>query len=156
VGGGNPAGRQLWYNNPMKDSDSYWLIGILEGEASFIQGPPSRPYCPYVCLQMSDEDVIGRVALLWGTTYFCKKSKNANHKDIFVTRIGNTKAYEFMKMIQPFMGSRRQAQIERSLACYQLKGKQSPIYDRAMMARLRSDGRSPVFCRRGGMHTHCA
>ncbi len=91
---------------------------------------------------MSDEDVIARVSILWGATYFCKQSKNARHKDMFATRIGNTKAYEFMKMIQPFMGSRRQAQIERALACYQLKEKQSQIYDRSTMARLRNDGLS--------------
>src|SRR5712664_747929 len=56
------------YNCTMKGSDFFWLVGILEGEASFIKGPPSRPYCPYVCLQMSDEDVIARVASLWGAT----------------------------------------------------------------------------------------
>jgi hypothetical protein len=124
----------------MKDSDFFWLVGILEGEAAFIKGPPSRPYCPYVCLQMSDEDVIARVALLWEATYHCQKSKNERHKDLFATRIGNTKAYEFMKLIQPFMGARRQQQIEGALACYQLKEKQLPIYDRLAMVRLRNDG----------------
>jgi len=130
------------YNCIMKDSDFFWLVGILEGEAAFIKGPPSRPYCPYVCLQMSDEDIIARAALLLEATYHRKASKNARHKDMFVTRVGNTKAYEFMKTIKPFMGSRRQQQIDRALACYLLKEKQSPIYDRLAMKTLRNDGLS--------------
>ena len=35
-----------------------------------------------------------------------------------------------------------QQQIDRALACYQLKEKQSPIYDRLAMTTLRNDGLS--------------
>jgi hypothetical protein len=44
----------------------YWLAGLLEGEGSFVKGPPSRPNCPIVQLAMTDGDVVERAARLLG------------------------------------------------------------------------------------------
>jgi hypothetical protein len=43
-----------------------WLAGLLEGEGSFMPGPPSNPRMPIVCLAMNDADVMARVGRLLG------------------------------------------------------------------------------------------
>ena len=35
-----------------------WLAGLLEGEGSFMPGPPSNPRMPIICLAMNDADVM--------------------------------------------------------------------------------------------------
>jgi hypothetical protein len=45
-------------------SDLHWLAGLLEGEGSFLKGPPSAPRHPILALQMTDEDVVARVAAM--------------------------------------------------------------------------------------------
>jgi hypothetical protein len=42
-----------------------WLAGLLEGEGSFMPGPPSNPRMPIICLAMNDEDVMARRADAW-------------------------------------------------------------------------------------------
>ena len=42
----------------------YWLAGILEGEGTFMSGPPSQPNSPIVRTCMTDRDVVARAALL--------------------------------------------------------------------------------------------
>ena len=56
----------------MTTKEKYWLAGLLEGEGSFMPGPPSRPNCPIIACEMSDKDVIDRVADLFGVTYIYK------------------------------------------------------------------------------------
>ena len=62
----------------MKDSDFYWLCGLLEGEGSFMKGPQSRPQYPILTVTSTDEDVIQRVSLLFGVTY-CSVRKRKQH-----------------------------------------------------------------------------
>jgi hypothetical protein len=53
----------------MTDQDFYWLAGLLEGEGSFLPGPPSAPNSLRIALMMTDADVVARVAALWGVAY---------------------------------------------------------------------------------------
>jgi len=46
----------------MEDADFYWLCGLLEGEGSFMKGPPSRPQYPVISMCSTDEDVMQRVS----------------------------------------------------------------------------------------------
>ncbi len=39
----------------------HWLAGLLEGEGSFMVGPPSDPRRPAIAVQMTDEDVMRRI-----------------------------------------------------------------------------------------------
>ena len=55
--------------NPMKALDFYWLCGLLEGEGSFMKGPPSRPQYPILTVTSTDEDVLQRVSKLFGVGY---------------------------------------------------------------------------------------
>ncbi len=48
----------------------FWLVGLLEGEGSFMPGPPSEATRPRISIQMTDENVIRRVARIFGKKYF--------------------------------------------------------------------------------------
>ncbi|MCA1643648.1 MAG: hypothetical protein LC785_17285 [Acidobacteria bacterium] len=62
----------------MDESDFYWLCGLLEGEGSFMKGPPSRPQYPALSITSTDEDVIQRVASLLAVSY-CRVTKRREH-----------------------------------------------------------------------------
>jgi hypothetical protein len=104
--------------------DSFWLAGLLEGEGSFIPGPPSKPNSPRVQLLMTDEDVVKDASLLLGVSYRRAKRygpKAATRKQIYFAVIKGTRAAAIMKRIQPSLGKRRQRQIEKALANYDSK-----------------------------------
>lgn len=44
----------------------YWLAGLLEGEGSFMKGPPSSPGLPVIRMVMIDRDVVERAASMLG------------------------------------------------------------------------------------------
>ena len=46
----------------IEDHDLHWLAGLLEGEGTFLKGPPSAPRAPAVQLSMADRDVPNRSA----------------------------------------------------------------------------------------------
>lgn len=96
-----------------------WLAGLLEGEGSFLKGPPSRPNAPVIKLQMKDEDVVRRAAKLMGTTS-CSESEPDNPKwsKTYITYVRGGKAIELMRRLRPYMGIRRQAQIDAALASH--------------------------------------
>ena len=102
----------------MNTKDKYWLAGLLEGEGSFMVGPPSDKHIPVVSLQMTDQDVVQRVADLFGVTIYYKSSNNVKHKDCWTTRLKGQRAVEVMKEILPLMGQRRQSQIKRAVESY--------------------------------------
>ena len=98
--------------------DLHWLAGSLEGEGSFLKGPPSRPRSPVVSVQMTDEDVIARVAAMFGRTPSCWQSPQVRWRPTYIVRITGAKAVAWMHALRPLMGSRRQLQIDRALASY--------------------------------------
>jgi len=103
----------------MEDKDFYWLIGILEGEGSFIKGPPSQPKVPQLCVSMTDEDVIIKVANLLDAKY--RKSDRGTDKGwkpSFTTTIRGKKAVDFMLKIEPYMSKRRKEQINKAVSCW--------------------------------------
>ena len=102
------------------EQDFHWLVGILEGEGSFLKGPPSAPNQPRISISMTDADVIQRVADLFGITYCHSRLdlRNPNWKCAFVAKIAGLPAVTIMKKLQPFMGARRQAQIQKAIDSY--------------------------------------
>lgn len=62
------------YPEDVAEHDRYWLAGLLEGEGSFLKGPPSAPRYPVLSLQMTDEDVVARVAAMLGRKMGCLAS----------------------------------------------------------------------------------
>lgn len=107
--------------NLMEENEFYWLAGILEGEGSFLHGPPSNPTSPAICIQMTDEDIIAKVARLFNRKYHKVKSKRYienNWKPPFVTKIAGREAVDLMIKLKPLMGIRRANQIDEVVSKY--------------------------------------
>jgi hypothetical protein len=111
----------------MKQTELYWLAGILEGEGSFMKPSPSTPRLPRVSVQMTDEDVIARVATLIGNKYqTCIDVKNPTYKPLHSVKTVGKKAVDLMRLLRPLMGIRRQKQIDAALATYTTYVPRSP------------------------------
>ena len=102
------------------DKALYWLAGLLEGEGSFLPGPPSAPNRPGIQVSMTDEDVIARVADLFGVKYHRWQRTNPNHKPSFQVLLRGKRAADYMSRLHPLMGQRRQGQIDRALASFKM------------------------------------
>lgn len=74
----------------ISNEDLHWLAGLLEGEGSFLKGPPSAPRHPVVALQMTDEDVVSRVAAMFGRKPGCWQSPHARWRPTYDLRGGRT------------------------------------------------------------------
>jgi hypothetical protein len=95
-----------------------WLAGLLEGEGSFMRGPPSKPKLPRIAIAMTDLDVLVKVCDLFGVRFFTQRPAVAKNKLIYSCRLQGSRAVLLMKMLKPLMGIRRQAQIEEALVSY--------------------------------------
>jgi hypothetical protein len=67
---------------------------------------------------MTDEDVIARVAAMFGRTVSCWQSPEVRWRPTYIVRITGSKAVAWMHALRPLMGSRRQQQIDHALASY--------------------------------------
>ena len=107
----------------MSDIDAAWLAGILEGEGHFgynkrkytrkSTGEVKFFYDPYVHLQMTDKDVVYKVAFLFQSksvrTY---QDERGNRKLLYrVGCNGKTRLPSLLKSIFPHMGERRKIKI---------------------------------------------
>ena len=63
--------------------DLLWLAGLLEGEGSFVKGPPSRPNAIGIAVEMIDEDVVERLANLFRVALVRLPSRNHKWKPTF-------------------------------------------------------------------------
>ena len=99
----------------------YWLAGLLEGEGSFMKGPPSAPKRPRISLSMTDEDIVAKAASLFGCNYAKVASKRYARngwKTPYRVIVRGKRAVEFMKLLRPLMGTRRQQQIDKAIKSY--------------------------------------
>ena len=96
--------------------DALWLAGLLEGEGSFVcdivRGEFKRPR---IALQMTDKDIVQKVAKLLGAHCWGPYSKMAPRKDVWATAITGPRAAEWMRILHPYFGARRQAKINEIL-----------------------------------------
>lgn len=99
------------------EMERYWLAGILEGEGSFVSGPPSAPRGPFVRLAMTDQDVVAHAALL-----LCRavvpwdRKGDQPRKRVFNATIKGAAAVSLMRALFPVMGTHRRKQIARAVA----------------------------------------
>lgn len=100
-----------------------WLAGLLEGEGSFCAIRKTRTpkkVDPWVqsyfkiSVGMTDEDVIAKVATLWGAA-FQKGKAVSGRKPIYQTSISGSKAEQVATRLEPHLGGRRQGQIRTAL-----------------------------------------
>lgn len=105
------------------DTETQWLYGILEAEGSFLPGVPSRPNAPIISIQMTDKDVMQKVAYLLGCKLqsFQRKGFNKSgnpYKLAYMCIVKGKRSVSFMEKFKPYMGVRRQEQINKSLSSY--------------------------------------
>jgi hypothetical protein len=103
---------------PIEMPDLYWLAGLLEGEGTFVAGPPSAPRSPAVQVMMVDRDVVDRVAALFECAVTLVRARRDGWRTAYSARVRGPRAVEWMGRLRPLMGSRRQGQIDRAMACY--------------------------------------
>ena len=104
--------------NPIDAFDLAWLAGLLEGEGSFLAGPPSAPRSPAVQVSMVDRDIVERAAELLGVSVMVIPSRREGWRTAYSARVRGARAVLWMERLRPLMGSRRQAQIDRAAASY--------------------------------------
>ncbi|MFC5598480.1 hypothetical protein [Deinococcus cellulosilyticus] len=93
-----------------------WLAGLLEGEGSFLDAPPSSPRSPRLVVSMTDLDVIEKVARCFGVSYVKNDRRNPERwKTCYVVKISGTRAMAMMKLVYPYMGQRRRQKIDEIL-----------------------------------------
>lgn len=101
-----------------------WLAGLLEGEGSFLRPPPSAPRQPRVCIHMTDEDVVQKVASMLGLQYLHLKDLNPGKwKRTYKLDIKGSRALKVMELVYPHMGKRRRERIDEILHMF----KEQPI-----------------------------
>jgi len=103
----------------------YWLAGILEGEGTFMSGPPSRPNAPVVRIRMTDRDVVERSAALLDRAVTPIRPRQAHYKPPFITQLRGAEAVDLMIAMRPVLGPERTAQIDRVLARWSPRGRRS-------------------------------
>lgn len=99
-------------------SDLHWLAGLLEGEGTFIAGPPSAPRTPAVQVSMVDRDIIDRAAALLDCAVTVVPARRDGWRTAYSARVRGPRAVKWMQRLRPLMGRRRKEQIDRAVACY--------------------------------------
>jgi hypothetical protein len=110
-----PRPREL---EPIEESDLHWLAGLLEGEGSFLAGPPSAPRSPAVQVAMADRDVVERAGGLLGVAVMVVPSRREGWRTAYSVRVRGAPAVLWMERLRPLMGTRRKAQIDRAIASW--------------------------------------
>lgn len=106
----------------MTTEELHWLAGLLEGEGSFLKGPPSSPNQPRIGIQMTDYDIIWRVSKMFGVKYVQPRRYEKNGwKQCYCAVLRGSKAVDLMKRLRPLMGSRRKKQIDNALNGYKAR-----------------------------------
>ncbi|GAA4578457.1 hypothetical protein GCM10023176_54420 [Micromonospora coerulea] len=74
--------------SPDVPRDMAWLAGILEGEGTFSAPSPGSPGRPRVLVRMTDQDIIARVAQMWGSSVYCRRDpRNAAWRPVYATSV---------------------------------------------------------------------
>jgi hypothetical protein len=102
----------------ISDVDLHWLAGLLEGEGTFLAGPPSSPRCPAIQFWMTDRDVVERAAAMLDSGVMVVAPRRAHWKVAYAVRLRGPRAVVWMRRLRKLMGTRRRAQIDRAIASY--------------------------------------
>jgi hypothetical protein len=141
----------------LPDHELHWLAGLLEGEGSFMAGPPSTPRTPVIAVHMTDEDVVARVGEIFECAVHVVRPRNPRWRTTYVVRARGAKAVAWMTRLRPLMGERRREQIDRALACYAPRSS-AVLTDATARAALRAlaDGETvKVVASRFGVSIWC-
>ena len=120
--------------SPFSDQQTLaWLAGVLEGEGSFMFSEKHKSLI--LTVQMTDEDVIARIAGIWSSAISKANVKQSHHKTPFSTKLVGARAAYFMNLLLPFMGERRASKIREVIEKYQcaLATRKELLTSRALM-----------------------
>ena len=95
---------------PITVAEAHWLAGVLEGDGSFCLTDKN----PMVVLQMTDRDVVAHAAKLFGGNVW-KGKITSGGKQVWGCGRAGLPGIEWMRILRPYMGSRRQQQIVTSV-----------------------------------------
>lgn len=102
-----------------RNEELYWVAGLLEGEGWFTL--VSKHY-PMIGVKMTDRDVIMKASNILSSGMLCMNpalginSQGLNSfKDQYYIHVTGKKAIEWMLLLYPIMGERRQARIKEVL-----------------------------------------
>lgn len=96
-----------------------WLAGLLEGEGSFLMIRSSKVYrYPQIVVNMTDRDVIVRVAGLFGGSVYDIPRYVEGRKLSYRAQITGSGAAQWMMDLYPWLGERRRSRIDKVLAEY--------------------------------------
>ncbi|MGF0319389.1 hypothetical protein [Nocardia fluminea] len=96
-----------------------WLAGLLEGEGSFLMIRSSKVYrYPQIVVNMTDRDVIVRVAGLFGGSVYDIPRYVEGRKLSYRAQITGSGAAQWMMDLYPWLGERRRSRIDEVLAEY--------------------------------------
>lgn len=97
-----------------------WLAGLLEGEGSFIPATEKNPVC--IAINMTDKDIIDKVAQWWGVSVCLPRKQEDHHKQSYRCMIRGSRAVTWMESIYGWMGERRKSQINTAIDSHKPKG----------------------------------
>ena len=103
----------------MKETELYWLSGIVEGEGCFTWD--KNRHRPQVYVGMTDEDVMERVAELMQTSLI--RTHSPSHKDkgfkpTFHAKVMGQRAIYLIDVLYPLLGKRRQTRADELKEMY--------------------------------------
>jgi hypothetical protein len=106
---------------------------------------------------MIDRDVLERAATIIGCKVNPLRSRQRHWKQAYVVRVRGAGAVEWMTALRPFLGARRQAQVDRAIACYEPRSsyKLTPDAAREALLRLRRGESVKQVARRFGVTDWC-
>lgn len=91
-----------------------WLAGLLEGEGSFcISGN-----VPRLVLQMTDLDIIQHAAKLLNSSVWGGKRRTKGNKLIWACGASGLASIEYMRILKPYLGTRRNKQITDTVSMW--------------------------------------
>ena|SRR5438105_12580382 len=91
-------------------------MGLLEGEATFVPGPPSSPNSPIVRVLMTDRDIVDRVGALFDRAVVPLRSRKDGYKRPYATVLKGAEAVDLMIAARSFVGPSRRRQIDVAVA----------------------------------------
>lgn len=112
----------------IKKTDLAWVAGLLEGEGCFTLKSRPNISCGtargniLVECHMCDRDVLERlhnIVNCGNVNGPYKNGTNPKHRPRHMFRVSGTKAYKLMKLILPFMCSRRSTRIRQLIQMYE-------------------------------------
>jgi hypothetical protein len=102
----------------LSSEELHWVAGMLEGEGTFMTGPPSNPRAPILAIHMTDEDVMARLGRIFDRKVQVIRPRRVRWQTSYFVRVQGADAVRWMTLLRPLMGARRRTQIDRALACY--------------------------------------